>query len=376
MSDPRVKWIFETSSSAVAGAKGESAKKGSIQTSCCTSEDGVVFFGCEDMYVYGVDTRDGSRKWRYLTNGPISSSPVVCETSDNVYVGSWDGYLYALTKVSGSVRWKFLTGSQIWSTPAVSPDGKYVYVGSNDCYMYCIDAAKGSLKWKFKSGGQIYSSPIVSQTKLFFGCCDKNFYALDLSSGKERWRFETGGEICGSPSIRHLGGSQGAVYFGSGDGGFYALYYDGRQRWKLELGSPVNGRPCMGSNGDMYIGTQGGFIYGIRIRNLLSTDPSSPPTPEIKWKYRTGKPVESSLCISEVYSCVYCGCNDKFLYALSTEDGTLTWKTPTIEEVGGGACLSPDGSGVIVGSGDILYCLRNELKVKKKSPKKKKSPDK
>ena len=45
-------------------------------------------------------------------------------------------------------------------------------------------------------------------------------------------------------------------------------------------------------------------------------------------------------------------------------------------QVGGGACLSPDGSGVIVGSGDILYCLRNELKVKKKSPKKKKSPDK
>ena len=30
MSDPRVKWIFETSSSAVAGTNGESGKKGSV----------------------------------------------------------------------------------------------------------------------------------------------------------------------------------------------------------------------------------------------------------------------------------------------------------------------------------------------------------
>ena len=61
------------------------------------------------------------------------------------------------------------------------------------------------------------------------------------------------------------------------------MYYDGRPRWTFPIDTAVNGKPCMADNGDIYVGSEGGYVYAIRVQNRWSTDPSTPPKPEFKW---------------------------------------------------------------------------------------------
>jgi outer membrane protein assembly factor BamB len=54
----------------------------------------VVYFGSVDGAVYALEAGTGKLRWRYQTDGPVASSPVVADGV--VYVGSLDGCLYAL----------------------------------------------------------------------------------------------------------------------------------------------------------------------------------------------------------------------------------------------------------------------------------------
>lgn len=55
-----------------------------------------------------------------------------------VYVGMSNSYVYALNVSDGSVRWEAETGGQVLSPPAVG--GGAVYVGSTDTYVYAFKA--------------------------------------------------------------------------------------------------------------------------------------------------------------------------------------------------------------------------------------------
>src|ERR1035438_9868590 len=50
----------------------------------------------------------------------------------------------------------------------------------------------------------------------------RSLYAIDLASGKENWHFQTRSSVQSSPVV-----SNGIVYFGSNDGGVYAIRVDG-----------------------------------------------------------------------------------------------------------------------------------------------------
>ena len=57
------------------------------------TEDGLIFVGSEDSYIYAFDPSGGEVVWSYKTGGGIHSSPAVADSS--LFVGSKDGYLYA-----------------------------------------------------------------------------------------------------------------------------------------------------------------------------------------------------------------------------------------------------------------------------------------
>lgn len=56
---------------------------------------------------------------------------------DTVYCGSADGYLYALDYRTGRLRWKYMTGGAITGTPVVYNDT--LYVGSTDHNLYAFE---------------------------------------------------------------------------------------------------------------------------------------------------------------------------------------------------------------------------------------------
>ena len=57
----------------------------------------VLFIsGCYDGLVYVLAAESGLIVWRYCTEGPVKSSPVLDPFSSLVFIGSHDQHLHAL----------------------------------------------------------------------------------------------------------------------------------------------------------------------------------------------------------------------------------------------------------------------------------------
>ena len=88
----------------------------------------------DDYHIYALDAVTGGKLWDFETEGYVSSSPALVDTT--IYVGSEDGRLYAVDAATGEKLWDILTGGKITSSPAVA-DGA-VYIGSHDGNLYAI----------------------------------------------------------------------------------------------------------------------------------------------------------------------------------------------------------------------------------------------
>lgn len=179
-------------------------------------DNGVVYFGSYDGFFYALNVADGTLAWKFKTDGErcfaakgihgnepkdslfqddwdfFLSSPAIKD--DVLYFGTGSGYLYALNKKDGSEKWKFKTGEIIHSSPAIAYGN--VYIGSWDTYLYALNAESGNEVWKFKTGEDteyfnqtgISGSPMIADSILYFGCRDAHLYALDAINGKLKWK--------------------------------------------------------------------------------------------------------------------------------------------------------------------------------------------
>ncbi len=133
--------------------------------------DGTIYFGTGANdgygYVYAVNP-DGTVKWVFKTNemqegvyatAPAFKSSPAIGADGTIYIGCNNGYLYALNPRDGSIKWKFAAGDTIKSSPAVGADGT-IYFGSYDGYLYALNP-NGTLKWKEQLGEVIKSSPVI-----------------------------------------------------------------------------------------------------------------------------------------------------------------------------------------------------------------------
>ncbi|HEY3930245.1 MAG TPA: PQQ-binding-like beta-propeller repeat protein [Candidatus Koribacter sp.] len=238
---------------------------------------------------------------------------------------------------SATVKWRFKTDSRVIGSAAIA-DGA-VYFGSFDGSFYAVDENSGGLRWKFDTDGAITSSAAIEKGIAYFGSFDGNFYAVDLATGKLKWKFATKGER--RFAAKHIHGidppaetmpdfwdfylsspvvSEGAVYFGSGDGNVYKLNADsGEKMWEFPTGDVVHSSPSL-ANGVIYIGSFDRFFYAI--------DAS---TGKEKWRYKTGEDpvihnqegITSSPAVAD--GTVFFGCRNATVYALDAATGNLKW---------------------------------------------------
>ncbi|MEP7269695.1 MAG: PQQ-binding-like beta-propeller repeat protein, partial [Saprospiraceae bacterium] len=214
-----------------------------------------------------------------------------------------------------------------------------LFFGSGDSSLYCVHANDGALVWKFKTGGAVHSSPAVVDGEVFFGSHDGNFYALNANDGKAKWTFKTEGEKLFSAKGIHgqlpkdslfvdewdfwlsspaIEGNN--IYFGSGDGYFYALNkIDGTEKWKFKTTGIIHSSPAL-AFGNVYFGGWDTYLHALNAQNGKEV-----------WKFKTPEDTviynQTGITSSPVIidSIVYFGCRDSRVYALDAVTGKLQW---------------------------------------------------
>ncbi|MFQ5949696.1 MAG: PQQ-binding-like beta-propeller repeat protein, partial [Nitrospiria bacterium] len=179
-------------------------------------ENGIVYFGAENAYLYALDAADGTLLWKKQLGDPdtgyeIWSSPAVY--NGIVYVGVAShmsmpcvaGRVVALDSTSGANVWSFNTidqatcpsgfclGAGVWSSPAIDTHFGTLYIGTGNSGKGCVpstanatkypdgilgvDLTNGQLKSFFQTfpndlndKGDVGATPALYETKLINEC--------------------------------------------------------------------------------------------------------------------------------------------------------------------------------------------------------------
>ncbi|TKG96502.1 hypothetical protein EYV94_04435 [Puteibacter caeruleilacunae] len=65
----------------------------------------LYYSSTADDAVHCLRSSDGTKKWRFTTNGPVRIAPVF--HNGNLYFGSDDGYVYCISASNGKLKWKY-----------------------------------------------------------------------------------------------------------------------------------------------------------------------------------------------------------------------------------------------------------------------------
>jgi len=224
-----------------------------------------------------------------------------------------------------------------------------VLAGFSGALTACGQSA-GSKLWEFTASPRIEIDPVTGQSRelpayifsspavgadatIYFGSGNGKFYAL-RPSGAEKWSFQTGAEIQSSPAI----GNDGTIYFGSVDGKLYALDPDGTKKWEFAAGWDILSSPAIASDGTIYLGSRDHNFYALN------------PDGTKKWAFPTGGYVDSSPVIG-ADGTIYVGSFDWNLYALNP-DGSEKWRYTYGAGPAGGV-----GAGIAIALDGTLYAI-------------------
>lgn len=306
------------------------------------------------VYAGSGPTTLGGVKWTFRTGAPVVASPAIA--GGVVYIASLDGYLYALDEDTGAERWKFKSRMPIASSPAV--DGDAVYFVSSTGALAALEAASGKPKWvlpteyerRFEARGLhgypnaaqtipdawdlFTSSPAVAGGRVYFGSGDGGIYAVDAATGVLQWKFATRDVVHAAPAV-----VAGVVYAGSWDGSLYAIDAEtGALRWTFEGGQDPVAHNQVGFQSSPAV--EGGTVYvGCRDAHVYALDAA---TGRKKWDYPTSKSwVVATPAVKD--GVVYAGTSDSSRFmALDAKTGRLRFNLDLKAYVFSSAALAGD----------------------------------
>jgi outer membrane protein assembly factor BamB len=150
--------------------------------------DGTVYIATNDWRLHAF-TSGGVKKWHFETGGETWTTPVIANNGLLIF-GSEDGYIYGIRDEGDSAReiWRFPENSTEtwWGTAAVAEDGTVIF-GSEATksretgIYYAIDENNGNLKWKTPSLGlEARTHPAIGDDGTIYvsGGEGKNFFAI------------------------------------------------------------------------------------------------------------------------------------------------------------------------------------------------------
>ncbi len=323
-------------------------------------QDGVVYFGSDNHFLYALDLKTLALKWKFKAGDIVRSRPAVA--GGTVYFTADDNQLYALDAQNGKAVWQFDMGKPFearapipksWdymqSSPAVA--GGVVYVGSAGSNFFAVDAITGKEKWRVPVGLYVRSSPAVVNGVVYFGDWLGKVYALDAQTGQTKWTVNTYGSVVPSPTV-----VDGMVYIGSKYPCLFALdAQTGEQKWCFAYGNSWVESSAAVVDGVVYAGSSD----WDRVNAVDAA------TGELKWYFTTKGDPWCSPAVSN--GVVYIGATGGFFYALDAASGAEKWRLQTAKQIAtqdarfdGGVVSSPVVAGGVVYFGGLdgkLYAV-------------------
>ena len=222
----------------------------------------IIYFGCDDGHLYGLDKQDGSVELNKKLDGELKASPIVVD--DSIYIGSTNGRLYSVDTDKQS-NWEFTTGDEILSSPSFVNDT--VIFGSTDGNLYCLNESDGSLNWKVDLNNKIISSPTVDEynNNVYIGSDEGNLTCLDTRDGNVKWSHSVGNKVQTTAAIKG-----NLVAFASNNGYLYVLNkFTGLEEFTYNPGtvlfnSPITSSPVINGN-SLLFGDDSGNVYSLNI---------------------------------------------------------------------------------------------------------------
>jgi len=109
-----------------------------------------------------ADMVTGQLLWKATKANKVGT--VLAFDNGLVYYGGRDGFVYAVDGTSGHETWRFKVGDPC-SAPVIAGDVLY-FVSSNKT-LYALDSAAGSLKWKYRWQEELSSSPVITSDTIY-----------------------------------------------------------------------------------------------------------------------------------------------------------------------------------------------------------------
>ncbi len=220
--------------------------------------------------VYAVDLNTGAQKWKFPDKPNAKgfyAPPVLTEDGTQLLVPSYDHKLYSLDPSTGLAnKWQLIPDlhNRLIASPLVI--GNLIYQPSADGNVYVIDLATGNeIKAIFISNDPLWAQPVegVNCGCIYIASMDHFVYKIDLASGETFPSEDLGGSIVGKPAV----GPDGTVYIGSFGSVLWAL--DGSslkpsQTWPQPFRTQdwVWAGPALDNN-ILYFGDQSGNFYAV-----------------------------------------------------------------------------------------------------------------
>jgi outer membrane protein assembly factor BamB len=219
-----------------------------------------VLFGSYDSRLYCLSAEGGTFLWKYQTQGPLHSTPVIIE--GRTFVAGCDAQLRSVNAETGKEIVTLEMGDYSAASPAVL--GDRLIIGTFASEVLCVDWRKQKVVWRYhtdKKSFPYYSSAAVTDQVAVVGGRDKAVHCIGLEDGKRRWRFPTKARMDSSPVI--VGSRVVAAGY---DGNIYLLdLATGKEIWKFTAGPAFVASPAVGE-GRLVISSQEGMVYCFDLR--------------------------------------------------------------------------------------------------------------
>ncbi len=292
------------------------------------------------VYELGASSFTPELLWKFPTDGPVISSPVVAD--DIVYVGGTDSQVYAIDAISGNKVWNFSTDGPVYSSPAIV--NNLVFVGSTN-KIYAIGSNSGVQQWKIDEGS--YSSPSVSLNNVYMGSTTNQVKSINSKTLSISWSTTTN-YIRNSP-----GYANGKVYVTS----ISSTYGYGRylSTQKIDAVSGKQDWNTLDPSGEIIDLYSPSPVIGEQLMYAISTTPGIDAVyltnSSIPWTKYTGAQIWDSPILKD--GNLYFGDDNNKFYSINAENGKDNWNITLSNQI--------RSSPIYTGGKIYVWCMDGKL---------------